>query len=81
MCIAATTVLGTSICFSSNMTEASALRAETIVSLGFGKADPRMLLGNDLSLPQSILLANSPQVILSFVYLSLKALLTAMHMA
>lgn len=58
--------------------------AESIVSLGFGVADPRMLLslgGGSLGLVGSVLFANLPQLILSLVYLSLNALFTAMHMA
>jgi hypothetical protein len=60
--------------------------SDTIVSLGFGAANSNMLFndGNQKGsggLAFSVLFANMPQVILSFVYLSLNAFVTCMLLA
>jgi hypothetical protein len=60
---------------------------DTIISLGFGAVNSNMLL--DIGLPSeganglasSVLFANLPQIILSFVYLSYNALITCMLLA
>lgn len=60
---------------------------EMITSLGFGAANSRMLLGAGLptrgvtGLTASVLVANMPQLILSFVYLSFNCLITCMLLA
>lgn len=64
----------------------------SMFSLGFGSPDPRMMINiyrfdkqtravTALNLASSILLANTPQVVLSLVYLSYNALVTGMHLA
>jgi hypothetical protein len=61
--------------------------ADTILSLGFGAVNSNMLA--DIGLPDkgtkglasSVLFANLPQVVLSFVYLSYNALITCMLLA
>ena len=60
--------------------------SESITSLGFGSANASMLFRtisreHTSGLVLSILFANMPQVILSFVYMSLNALLTRMHLS
>ncbi|GAB7332209.1 hypothetical protein MBLNU13_g04069t1 [Cladosporium sp. NU13] len=60
--------------------------SDTIVSLGFGVVNSNMLFngGNEQGrggLAFSVLFANMPQVILSFVYLSLNAFVTCMLLA
>jgi hypothetical protein len=60
---------------------------DTIISLGFGAVNPNMLLSLGLpssgtsGLASSVLFANLPQIILSFVYLSYNALITCMLVA
>jgi hypothetical protein len=60
---------------------------DTIYSLGFGAVNPNMLLGTELptsgssGLASSVLFANLPQIVLSFVYLSYNALITCMLLA
>lgn len=61
--------------------------SNTIVSLGFGLVDSRTFI--DAGLPQSgtsglassVLLANTPQAILSLIYLMYNSLFTCMHLA
>jgi hypothetical protein len=61
--------------------------ADTVTSLGFGAVTSNMLLNIGLptsgtsGLATSVLFANSPQIILSFIYLSYNALITCMLLA
>jgi hypothetical protein len=61
--------------------------ADTIKSIGFGAVNSNMLLDIGLShtgtsgLASSVLFANLPQIILSFIYLSYNALITCMLLA
>jgi len=65
----------------------SKFTAETIISLGFGAVNSNMLLAANLpekgtgGLASSVLIANLPQLVLSFVYLSYNGLVTCMLLA
>lgn len=80
-------VLVSSACFGGTVAQMHRSTADTIVSLGFGAVNSNMLLNANLpeegasGLTSSVLFANFPQVVLSFVYLSLNALVTCMLLA
>jgi hypothetical protein len=80
------TLTASAACLGAVISQMNGSTAESIISLGFGVANPRMLLrlgpvDGSLGLAGSVLMANLPQLILSLVYFSLNALFTAMHLA
>lgn len=80
-------VLASCVCLSLTLAQMRRDTADSMVSLGFGAVNSNMLLNagtpqeGSQGLVSSVLLSNLPQMLCSFVYLSVNALLTCMLLA
>ena len=84
--ILAVALLTSCACLGLTLAQMERSTSDTIISLGFGVVNSNMLFngGNEQGgggLASSVLFANMPQVVLSFVYLSLNAFVTCMLLA